>query len=323
MTSNARVLVTGAGGLLGSALLRSLSTAGYSNVSACVRARADLRVRSAVDEIMSTERPEIVFLSAAHVGGVQANKSFPADFMVDNLQIQTNVIDSAYRHGVRKLIFFASNAMYPLSAREPIAEDALLSGKLESSTEIYAVAKIAGTKMCQAYRRQHGFETVTVIPTNIYGPNDNFDPEASHVMPALLRKFYEAERNGRGEVVVWGTGRARREFIYADDLADACVLLLCDYSSEEPVNVGYGTDISIAELAALVRDTLGVPVRIAFDPGRPEGSPSKLLDSSRMRALGWAPKVDLAEGIRCSYRWLTDNWDRLATGKNRANESAG
>lgn len=305
----AKILVAGSDGLLGQALVRRLHDAGYANVATCGRVRADLRSRDAAEAVLRAEAPDALFLAAARVGGVQANASFPADFMFDNLQIQANVVDAAYRNGVRKLIFFGSNAMYPALAEQPIAEDLLLSGKLEQSTEPYAIAKIAGVKMCQAYRRQHGFDAISIIPTNLYGPGDNFDPEASHVMPALLRKFYAARRDGAGEVVVWGSGRARREFIYVDDLADACIQLMNDYSDAQPINVGCGSDTSIGELAELVREVLDAPVRIVFDRSRPEGTSSKLLDSARVRALGWAPKVDLARGIRLTFDWLVENWE--------------
>lgn len=322
-TPDTRILVMGSDGLLGSALVRRLHAAGCRNICVCGRRRADLRVRSAVDHLLASERPQVLFLAAARVGGIQANKSYAADFMADNLQIQLNVIDSAYRHGVRKLVFFGSNAMYPALATEPIREEALLSGPLEHSTEPYAIAKLAGVKMCQAYRRQYGFDAICVVPTNLYGTHDNFDPEGSHVMAALLRKFYETSCNGSGEVVVWGNGQARREFVYADDLADACLLLMREYHSEEPINVGCGTDISIGELATLIRDTLQMTVNIVFDTHRPQGASSKLLDSSRIRALGWTPKIDLPRGIRLSFQWLIENWESHAARKQRVGTSPG
>lgn len=290
--------------MVGSAILRALHGAGYRNTIVRERAHLDLRVQLAVEQWFADERPEVVVLAAARVGGIHANTSCPADFIRDNLQIQTNVIDSAWRCGARKLLFLGSSCIYPRLATQPIREDSLLTGPLEPTNEWYAVAKIAGLKMCQAYRIQHGFDAITAMPTNLYGPGDNFDPESSHVLPALIRRFHEAKANRQSEVIVWGTGNPRREFLHVDDLASACVHLLRHYSDGMPVNVGWGKDISIRELADLVATTVGYSGRIVFDSSRPDGTPRKLLDTARLRSMGWAPRIPLRDGVAQTYQWF-------------------
>ncbi|MFC4313411.1 GDP-L-fucose synthase family protein [Steroidobacter flavus] len=305
MNKDARVFVAGHRGLVGSAIVRRLQAEGYRNLLLRSSAELDLRNQAAVDRFFEQERPEFVYLAAAKVGGILANDSYPADFIRDNLQIQTNVIDAAYRFGVRKLAFLGSSCIYPKHAPQPMPESCLLTGPLEPTNEWYAVAKIAGVKMCQAYRKQYGFNAISVMPTNLYGPGDNFDLNSSHVLPALIRKFHEAKQRGEGEVVVWGTGTPRREFLHVDDLADACVFLLERYDSPEPINVGWGEDISIAELAALVGAAVDYSGKLRFDTSKPDGTPRKLLDVTRLRALGWAPKIQLRDGVAATYRWFT------------------
>jgi GDP-L-fucose synthase len=310
MNKDARIFVAGHRGLAGSALVRRLQAEGYSRLILRSRADVDLRRRSAVESLFAEERPEYVFLAAAKVGGIHANSAYPAEFMFDNLQIQSNVIDVAYRSGVKKLLFLGSSCIYPKHAPQPMPESCLLSGPLEPTNEWYAVAKIAGLKLCQAYRRQYGFHAIAAMPTNLYGPEDNFDLENSHVLPALLRKFHEAKLRGDKEVVIWGTGMPRREFLHADDFADSCVFLMRHYESEVPINVGWGEDISIRDLAELIRDIVGLPGKLRFDPNRPDGTPRKLLDVSRLAVLGWAPRLSLREGIASTYAWFVGQQHR-------------
>lgn len=307
MNESSRILVAGHRGMVGSAILRALQAAGYRNTIVRERAQLDLRDQPSVERWFADERPEIVVLAAARVGGIHANSSYPADFIRDNLQMQTNVIDSAWRCGARKLLFLGSSCIYPRLAPQPIREESLLTGALEPTNESYAVAKIAGLKMCQAYRQQHGFDAITAMPTNLYGPGDKFDTEDSHVLPALLRRFHEAKENGQGEVVVWGTGSPRREFLHVDDLASACLHMLRHYSESVPVNVGWGKDMSIRELAELVAITVGYSGRIVFDSSRPDGTPRKLLDTSRLQNTGWRPCISLREGIAQTYQWFVKN----------------
>jgi len=301
------IFVAGHRGLVGAALVRGLRAAGFTNLLLRTSAELDLREQAAVRQFFATERPKYVFLAAAKVGGIWANQTSPADFIRDNLQIQTNVIDAAYRSGVQKLLFLGSSCIYPKFAEQPIREQSLLSGSLEPTNEFYAIAKIAGLKMCAAYRRQYGFDAISAMPTNLYGPGDNFNPETSHVIPALLRKFHAAKMHGEQEVVVWGTGAPRREFLHVDDLASACLHLMQNYSAEGCVNVGCGEDLSILELAGLVADVTEFGGRIVFDDSRPDGTPRKLLDTSLLDSLGWAPSIPLRQGLEETYRWYAEH----------------
>jgi len=307
-----RIYVAGHRGLVGSAIVRKLQIDGYANVLTRTRQEVDLRDPRAVDRFFEEARPEYVFLAAAKVGGILANNTYPADFIRDNLQIQTNVIDAAYRFGATKLLFFGSSCIYPKFAPQPIKEEYLLTGALEPTNEPYAVAKIAGIIMAQSYRRQYGFNAISLMPTNLYGPGDNFDLQTSHVLPALLRKFHEAKQAGAPEVVVWGTGSPRREFLHVDDLADAAVYLMHHYDSPEIVNVGVGEDISIRELAELIRDVVGYQGEIVYDTSKPDGTPRKLLDVSRLQAAGWQAKIPLREGIKQTYQWYLANEAQLS-----------
>jgi GDP-L-fucose synthase len=307
MNKEASVFVAGARGLVGSAICRTLATRGFARILAPSRSTLDLRDRAAVDRFFTAERPDHVFLAAAKVGGIVANDSYPADFIRDNLEIQTNVIDAAYRAGTRKLCFLGSSCIYPRLAPQPLQESSLLTGPLEPTNQWYAIAKIAGIKMCQAYALQHGFNAISVMPTNLYGPGDNFDLQTSHVLPALLRKFHAAKESGTKEVTVWGSGTPRREFLYVDDLADALCFLMERYDSPEIINVGCGEDVTIAELAALVADVVGFRGELVFDRSKPDGTPRKLLDVSKMTALGWQPRMPLRDGVRLTYDWYLKN----------------
>jgi len=297
------VYVAGHRGLVGGALVRKLQADGYQRLLLRERGELDLTRQNEVEAFFAAERPDYVFLAAARVGGIHANDSYPADFLRDNLQIQTNVIDAAQRHGVRKLMFLGSSCIYPRLAPQPMREESLLTGPLEPTNQWYAIAKIAGIKLCQALRRQHGFDAISVMPTNLYGPGDNFDLETSHVLPALMRKFHEAAQAEAPEVVVWGSGTPRREFLHVDDLADACLFLMRHYEDEEPINVGWGQDATIRELAYLMADVTGFEGRIVFDETKPDGTPRKLLDTSKLEALGWTPRIPLRAGIEETYRW--------------------
>jgi GDP-L-fucose synthase len=303
------VFVAGHGGLVGSALVRRLRADGYSRLLLRTSAELDLRNQAAVNAFFAEQRPQYVLLAAARVGGIHANNTYPADFIRDNLLIQSNVVDAAYRNGASKLLFLGSSCIYPKLAPQPIPESALLTGPLEPTNEAYAIAKIAGVKLCQAYRKQYGFNAIAVMPTNLYGPGDNFDLQNSHVLPALIRKFHEARQRAEPATVVWGTGTPRREFLYVDDLADACVFLMNNYDSDELLNVGWGEDVSIRELAELVREVVGFGGELRFDPSKPDGTPRKVLDVSRLQALGWRPRVPLREGVMRSYRWFIEHQD--------------
>jgi GDP-L-fucose synthase len=299
-----RVYVAGHRGLVGSAITRRLSAEGFDDLITRTRGELDLTDARAVDDFFADERPEYVFLAAAKVGGILANSTYPADFLRDNLAIELNVIEAARNHGVKKLLFLGSSCIYPRLAPQPMKEDALLTGPLEATNEPYAVAKIAGIKLCQAYNRQYGTDYVSVMPTNLYGPEDNFDLQTSHVLPALIRKFHEAKERGEPYVTVWGTGTPRREFLHVDDLADACVFLMRNYSGDEPVNVGVGEDISIAGLAQIVQEVVGYEGELAFDTTKPDGTPRKLLDVGRLHDLGWRASIPLKEGIAQTYEWF-------------------
>jgi GDP-L-fucose synthase len=303
MNSGDPIFVAGHRGLVGSAILRRLQRAGFANLITRTRAELDLRDQRAVTDFFQKERPAYVFLAAAKVGGILANHTYPADFIRDNLQIQTNVIDAAHTAGVARLLFLGSSCVYPKFAPQPMKEEHLLTSELEPTNEPYAIAKIAGLKMCQAYRRQFGREFVSVMPTNLYGTGDNFDLETSHVLAALIRKFHDAKVNEAEQVTVWGTGAPRREFLHVDDAADACVFVMQHNRPPDLVNIGWGKDISIAELAQLVREIVGFAGEIVYDTSKPDGTPRKLLDTSRLQELGWSPRISLREGIESTYAW--------------------
>jgi GDP-L-fucose synthase len=307
MNERDAIFVAGHQGLVGSAIVRRLRALGHSNLMLRTRQELDLCDQAAVEGFFARERPAYVFLAAAKVGGILANSTYPADFLRDNLQIQCNVIASAQRHGVTKLCFLGSSCIYPKLAPQPLREEYLLTGPLEPTNEWYAIAKLAGLKLCQAYARQHGFQAISLLPTNLYGPGDNFSLRNSHVLPALIRRCHEARERGDAELVVWGTGQPLREFLHVDDLADACVFLMQHYASDEPINVGVGEDLSIAELAATVARVVGFKGRLGFDPTKPDGTPRKLLDTSKINQLGWRPRIPLEAGIAATYRWFLEH----------------
>ena len=308
---DAPIYVAGHNGLAGSAIVRRLRADGAVRLLLRASGELDLRRQAEVERFFAEQRPHYVFLAAARVGGIEANRSYPAQFIRDNLQIQTNVIDAAYRNGTRKLLFLGSSCIYPRLAPQPMAEDSLLTGPLEPTNQWYAIAKIAGLKMCQAYRREFQFDAICAMPTNLYGPGDNFNLLDSHVLPALIRKCHEARQQQAAAVDIWGSGTPRREFLHVDDLADACVYLMRTYSDEAPVNIGWGVDVSIAELARLVADTVGYQGELRFDLSKPDGAPRKLLDTSRLAALGWAPKIALDAGLKSTYQWFLTHLDEM------------
>jgi GDP-L-fucose synthase len=301
LNQNSRIYVAGHRGLVGSAIWRSLQAQGFSQLLGRARAELDLLNAEAVTDFYRAEKPEFVFVAAAKVGGILANNNHPAEFLYENLQVQNNLIHGAHKAGVKKLLFLGSSCIYPKLAPQPLKEDYLLTGPLEPTNEWYAIAKIAGIKLCQAYRRQYGCDFISVMPTNMYGPNDNYDLQNSHVLPAMIRRFHEAKTGGKKEVVCWGTGAPMREFLYADDLARACVFLMQHYSGEQFINVGFGSDVTIKELAELVKRVVGFSGQIVWDTSKPDGTPRKLMDSSRLFALGWKPQVQLEEGIKLAY----------------------
>jgi GDP-L-fucose synthase len=307
MNSDDRIFVAGHRGLVGSAIVRRLGELGFANLLLRTHAELDLCNQAAVDEFFARESPAYVFLAAARVGGILANSTYPADFIRDNLLIQCNVIDAARSHGVTKLCFLGSSCIYPRLAPQPLREEYLLTGPLESTNEWYAVAKLAGIKMCQAYARQYGMRAISLLPTNLYGPGDNFSLRDSHVLPALIRRCDEARARGDAELTVWGTGTPRREFLHVDDLADACVFLMERYESDQPINVGVGADLAIGELARTVAAAVGFEGRLVFDPSKPDGTPRKLLDTSKINALGWAARIPLDVGIARTCDWFREN----------------
>lgn len=304
MNRSEKIFVAGHRGLVGSALVRKLETDGYSNVLKRDRLRLDLMNEAAVSAFLSEQRPAIVIFAAARVGGIKANNDFPVEFLLDNLRMQNNVIRAAHEAGVRKFLFLGSSCIYPKLAPQPISESALLTGPLEPTNEPYAIAKIAGIKLCQAYAREHGANFISAMPTNLYGPNDNFDLESSHVLAALLRKAHEAKMSNARQLMAWGSGRPRRELLHVDDLAAACLFLLEKYDSPEIVNVGWGEDISIRELAELICEIVGFRGEISWDHQKPDGTPRKLLDVSKLRRLGWSPTISLRDGIAQTYDWF-------------------
>ncbi|MCX7843061.1 MAG: GDP-L-fucose synthase [Clostridia bacterium] len=310
MEKHSKIYVAGHRGLVGSAIVRKLKEKGCTNIVGRTHAELDLTDQAAVEGFFAQERPEYVFLAAAKVGGIHANNTYPADFIMENELIQCNVIRSAYKHKVKKLMFMGSSCIYPKNCPQPIKEEYLLTGPLEPTNEAYALAKISGLKMCQYFNKQYGTNYISVMPTNLYGPNDNFDLENSHVLPALMRKMHEAKAQKREYVEVWGTGEPLREFLHVDDMADACVFLMETYNGIEFVNVGTGRDISIRELAGIIRDVVGYKGELRFDASKPDGTPRKLLDVSRLERLGWKYKVELHEGIKSTYEWYVKHIKR-------------
>jgi GDP-L-fucose synthase len=307
---DARIYVAGHRGLVGSAVMRRLAREGFTNLLTAGREELDLRDQAAVDRWFDAHRPEYVYLVAGTVGGIWANSRRPAEFIYDNLMIHATVVQAAWRTGVKKLLYLGSSCIYPREAAQPMAEEALLTGPLEPTNEPYAIAKIAGIKLCQAYRRQYGCDFISAMPTNLYGQGDNFDLESSHVLPAMIRKFHEARERGDPAVTLWGTGAPRREFLHADDLADACLFLMREYGGDGHVNVGTGEDLSIRSLAELVRDVVAPGLPIEWDSSKPDGSPRKLLDVSCLHELGWRHQVEIAEGIASTYRWFRSELER-------------
>jgi GDP-L-fucose synthase len=304
MDQGSRIYVAGHNGLVGSAICRILENRGFTNLIKRSHSELELSDQLAVRHFFAEERPEYVFLSAAKVGGIHANLTYPADFIRDNLLVQANVIDAAYLNGTRKLLFLGSSCIYPKFSPQPIKEEYLLTSELEPTNEWYAIAKIAGIKMCQAYRRQYGFNAISVMPTNLYGPGDNFNLENSHVVPAMLRKFHEAKQSGQETVDIWGTGNPRREFMHVDDMADAALFLMEQYDNEAIINVGVGVDVTIRELAEVIAEVVDFGGRLRFDASKPDGAPRKLLDVSRLNALGWKAKIPLFEGLASTYDWF-------------------
>ena len=302
-----RIFVAGHRGLVGSAVVRALQKKGFENLVVRPHNELDLTEQSAVRKFFDDTRPEVVVMAAARVGGIHANNSHPAGFLRDNLLIQDNVIDAAYRSGVEKFVFLGSSCIYPKMASQPIKEDYLLTGPLEPTNEWYAIAKIAGIKMCQAYRREYGFNAISLMPTNLYGPGDNFDLQSSHVLPALIRKFHEAKEGSAKTVEIWGTGTPRREFLHVDDLADAVVYLLQKYNQEPIVNIGWGEDLTIRQLAETIMSVIGYTGTLTFDHSKPDGTPRKLLDVSRLQSFGWRPRIPLQAGIESTYAWFKEH----------------
>ncbi|HCW06749.1 MAG TPA: GDP-fucose synthetase [Cytophagales bacterium] len=302
MQKQSKIFVAGHRGMVGSAISRTLAIAGYTQIIGRTSAELDLRNQVAVNSFFENEKPEYVFLAAARVGGILANSKFKGDFIYDNLMIEANVIKAAHDHGVKKLMLLGSSCIYPKFAEQPIKEESLLTGALEETNDAYAVAKIAGIKMCQSFREQFNDNFISVMPSNLYGFGDNYHPSNSHVLPALIRRFHEAKMNNQSEVIIWGTGTPRREFLFADDLAEACVFLMKEYNSPEIINVGTGTDVSIQELATMVADIVGYAGAIKNDLSKPDGTPRKLMDVSKIHSLGWKHKTNLKEGIKLSYQ---------------------
>jgi len=321
LEKSSKIYIAGHLGLVGSSIYKALKAEGYTNLLTITRENLDLCDQKEVNKFFAAERPEYVFLAAALVGGIHANNTYPADFIRDNLLVQTNVIDSAYNNGCRKLLFLGSSCIYPKLAPQPIREEHLLTGFLEPTNECYAIAKIAGLKMVQAYRRQYGFSGISIMPTNLYGPGDNFDLESSHVIPALIRRFHEAKKQSEKSVKVWGSGKPRREFLYIDDLADASVFLMKHYDEDEIINVGCGKDVTIRETAELISEITGFDGDIIFDTSKPDGTPRKLLDVSRLNALRWNAKTPLKEGLAKTYNWFCSNEETVRKNERISKQS--
>ena len=313
MDTGSRIFVAGHRGLVGSAIIRRLQAAGSTNVLTATRDQLDLRDQAAVNYWFRANRPEYVYLVAGTVGGILANSTRPAEFIYDNMLIHATVVHAAHQFAVRKLLYLGSSCIYPRECSQPMSEEQLLTGALEPTNEAYAIAKIAGIKLCEAYRRQYGDDFISAMPTNLYGPNDNFDLVSSHVLPALIRKFHDAKTAGQADVVIWGSGTPRREFLHVDDLADACVFLMERYDGAQHINVGTGEDLSVRELAEAIRDIVHPRAVLRFDPSKPDGMPRKLLDVSRLHALGWRHQIGLRDGIRSTYEWFLQNQDSLRT----------
>ena len=310
MDSNSKIFVAGHNGLVGSAIIRNLEKKNYNNIYWISKDDCDLRNKARVDAYFEQAKPDYVFLAAAKVGGILANRDHPAEFIYDNLMIQTNIIDAAYRNGVKKLLFLGSSCIYPKMAKQPITEDELLAGHLETSNDAYAIAKIAGIRMCRAYRQQYGFNAISLMPTNLYGPNDNFDHNSSHVLPALISKFHGSlEKSKHWIVKLWGDGSPKREFLHVDDLAEACYTCMQDYEGEEHINVGTGKDVTIKELAETIVDVVGYKNDYEWDISKPNGTPRKVLNVDKIKSLGWEPKISLREGIESTYEWFKENVD--------------
>lgn len=307
MNKDSKIYIAGHRGLVGSALLRELKKEGYNNIITKTHTELDLTSQANVMKFFQEEKPEYVFLAAAKVGGIVANSKYPASFIGENLMIETNVIDASYRNNVKKLLFLGSSCIYPRMAPQPIKEEYLLTGELEPTNKAYAVAKIAGIIMCQSYAKEYGMNAISVMPTNLYGENDNFDLENSHVLPAMIRKFDDALSNNLKEVVLWGSGSPKREFLHVDDLASACIFLMNNYSSPEIINIGTGEDLSILELANTIKEYVGYKGNIVWDSSKPDGTLRKLLDVSKLKALGWSPKIKLNDGIKRTYEWYKEN----------------
>ena len=313
MDKNAKIYIAGHRGLVGRALMRQLNAQGYENIVTSTRDQVDLTDQAAVRVFFAAEKPEYVFDAAAVVGGIQANDQYPADFIGGNLMIQTNLIDTAYRSGAKKLLFLGSTCIMPRDAPQPMKEEYMLTGPLEETNQWYAVAKIAGIKMCEAYRRQYGFDAISVQPTNLFGIGDNFDYETSHMPAALIRKMHDAKTNGDEEAVIWGTGTPRREIMYVDDMANACIFLMQNYSGEDFVNIGVGDDISIKDFAEMIAEVVGFEGRFTYDTSKPDGTPRKLVDVTRLTGLGWTSQISLREGVERTYAWFLENEDSLRT----------
>lgn len=311
MDKDSKIYVAGHNGLVGSAIVRELKGQGYTNIIFRTHNELDLTNEIKVNEFFEKEKPEYVFLAAAKVGGILANDTYPVEFITINLQIQTNVITNAYKHNVKKLLFLGSSCIYPKLSPQPIKEEYLMTGALESTNDAYAIAKIAGIKMCQSYNNEYGTNFISVMPTNLYGPNDNFDLKTSHVLPALVRKFIEAKDEGKDAVLVWGTGNAKREFLFVDDLAEACIFLMNNYNGMDLVNIGVGEDISIKDLASLIKEIVGFEGIIEFDTTKPDGTMQKLLDVNRIKTLGWIAKTELKEGLKKTIDWYLLNNKKL------------
>lgn len=307
MDKNSKIYVAGHKGLVGSAIVRLLEKKGYENLILKTRKKLDLLNQQAVTDFFKKEKPEYVFLAAAKVGGIMANNNQPADFIYENLLVQTNIIHNSYSNGVKKLLFLGSSCIYPKLASQPLKEECLLTGELESTNKSYSLAKIAGIIMCQSYNKQHGTNFISVMPTNIYGPNDNFDLQNAHALPALIRKFHEAKINNEKGIIVWGTGKAKREFLHVDDLAEACLFLMKNYNSSEIINIGTGKDLSIKELAEKIKNIVEYGGKIVWDKTKPDGTPRKLLSVNKINKLGWKAKTDLKKGLEATYDWFLKN----------------